>query len=407
MSSLTSVACAASRPARRLCTVLAAGKARRIGLTCLAALALAAQAQAATPAQRADRALDNGLQRLTEMRGGPPGAAAVVQRGGQRRLHVAGTANLRTGRPWRARDYMRVASTSKAFSGAVALSLVSRGALELDDTIGERLPDLPPAWSAVTLRQLLSHTSGLPNYTTNMGFLAHLRSDPHGFLSPRQLIDFVADDRLAFPPGSAYAYSNTDNIVIALMAEAATGRSYDRLLRNRVYRRLGLTRTSLPTGFVLPRPFVHGYDIPSSQPPEDLSTVLSMSGVWASGAIVSTPFELNRFMRAYAGGRLFGAGPRSQQLRFVPGASEPPGPGTNASGLGIFRYRTRCGTVYGHTGHFPGYTQFAAATRSGRRSATVSVNEQLAPPDTGPQVVFRALRRVDALAVCAALARRR
>jgi D-alanyl-D-alanine carboxypeptidase len=387
--------------------VLAAGQARRIGLTCLAALALTAQAQAATPAQRADRALDNALERLTEMRGGPPGAAAVVQRGRQRRLHVAGTANLRTGRPWRARDYMRVASTSKAFSGAVALSLVSRGALELDDTIGERLPDMPPAWSAVTLRQLLRHTSGLLDYTRSMGLAAHLRSDPRGFLSPRQLIDFVAARPLAFPPGSSYEYSNTDNIVVALMAEAATGRSYDRLLRNRIYRRLGLTRTSLPTGFRLPRPFVHGYDPATSQPPEDLSTAFNMSFAWASGAILSTPFELNRFMRAYVAGRLFGAGPRSQQLRFVPGSSEPPGPGKNAAGLGVFRYRTRCGTVYGHTGNFPGYTQFAAATRSGRRSATVSVNEALNRPITGPQAVFRALRRVDAVAVCAALARRR
>jgi D-alanyl-D-alanine carboxypeptidase len=386
--------------------VLAAGKARRIGLACLATLAIATPAQAATPAQRADRALQNALERLTKMRGGPPGAAAVVQRGGKRRLYIAGTANLRNGRPWRARDHMRIASVSKAFSGAVALALVSRDVLELDDTIGQRRPDLPTAWAPVTLRQLLNHTSGLPNYTDTAAFQAQLRSDPHGFLSPGAILGFAAGP-LAFPPGSGYAYSNTDNIVIALMAEAATGRSYERLLREHVFRRLGLTRTSMARGFRLPRPFVHGYDNTPSRPSEDISTVLSMSGVWASGAIVSTPFELNRFIRAYAGGRLFAAGPRSQQLRFVAGASEPPGPGTNAAGLGIFRYRTRCGTVFGHTGNFPGYTQFAAATRNGRRSATVSVNEQLSPPGTGPQVVFRALRRIDALAVCAALARRR
>ena len=385
--------------------MLAAGTARRIGLTCLVAFAFAVpSAQAATHAQRVDRTLQNALERLTEMRGGPPGAAAVVQRGGRRRLYVAGTANLQNRGLWRGQDHMRIASVSKAYSGAVALALVSRGVLALDDTIGERLPNLPAAWAQVTLRQLLNHTSGLPDYTATMALQARLQADPHGFLSPPELIEFVATQPLAFPPGSAYAYSNTDNIVIALMAQAATGRTYERLLQDHVFGRLGLTRTSLPSGFRLPRPFVHGYD---GQPPEDASTVLSMSGVWASGGIVSTPFELNRFIRAYAGGRLFGAGARSQQLRFVPGGSEPPGPGTNAAGLGIFRYRSRCGTVFGHTGNFPGYTQFAAATRNGRRSATVSVNEQLNRPVTGPQVVFRALRRVDALAVCAALARRR
>ena len=79
---------------------------------------------------------------------------------------------------------------------------------------------------------------------------------------------------------------------------------------------------------------------------------------------------------------------------------EPPGPGTTAAGLAIFRYRTRCGTVFGHTGNFFGYTQFAAASRNGRRSATVSVNVQLRDLDGA---VFGALRRAEPLAVCAAL----
>ncbi|MBD0282615.1 MAG: beta-lactamase family protein [Thermoleophilaceae bacterium] len=382
------------------------GKGVGLALVVLAISASAASAQAAAPAQRADRALDAALERLTAMRGGPPGAAAVVQRRQARRLHVAGTANLRTGRRWRAQDHMRLASVTKAYSGAVALALVTRGVLRLDDTIGERLSDLPAAWAPVTLRQLLNHTSGLPNYTASMGFLAQLQANPHGFLSPRQLIDFVADEPLVFPPGSEYAYSNTDNVVVALMAEAATGRAYERELQARVFGPLDLGRTSLPSGFRLPRPFVHGYEVEPPRRPEDISTALSMSGVWASGGMVSTPIELNRFIRAYAGGRLFGPGPRAQQLRFVEGSSEPPGPGINSAGLAIFRYRTRCGTVYGHTGNFPGYTQFAAATRNGRRSATVSVNTQLSP-DAGSPAVFRALRRVDALAVCAALARRR
>ena len=90
-------------------------------------------------------------------------------------------------------------------------------------------------------------------------------------------------------------------------------------------------------------------------------------------------------------------------LGFVPGgASDPPGPGQNSAGLGLFRYETSCGVVYGHTGNFPGYTQFAAASRDGLRSATVSVNLQLRPDLDG--VVFPQLRRTFELAVCAALA---
>jgi hypothetical protein len=76
-------------------------------------------------------------------------------------------------------------------------------------------------------------------------------------------------------------------------------------------------------------------------------------------------------------GRLFGSKTRSKQRKVIEGgSSEPPGPGKNAAGLALFRYRTRCGTVWGHTGNTPGYTQFAAASGDGRRSVTVSVNAQ-------------------------------
>ena len=76
-----------------------------------------------------------------------------------------------SGRARRApRDHMRIASVAKAFSGAVALHLVQEGRLGLDDTIGQRRPDLPRAWAAVTVRQLLNHTSGVPDYTRSAGF---------------------------------------------------------------------------------------------------------------------------------------------------------------------------------------------------------------------------------------------
>jgi D-alanyl-D-alanine carboxypeptidase len=371
----------------------------------LATVAVTAPAAAASPAGKADRALDRALRRLVNMPAGPPGAAVMVQRGGRARFHRAGVAEVRSRRRLRSRQHMRIASVSKAFSGAVALALVDRGFLSLDDTIGKRLPGFPAAWSAVTLRQLLNHTSGLPDYTKDPGFLAFLNANPHAYLAPDQILPFVEDEPLQFPPGSAYAYSNSDNITVGLMAQAATGGSYEGELSVDVFEPLGLRRTSMPAGFRLPRPFIHGYDVQPPTPPQDVSTVLSVATVWASGGIVSTPRDLNRFIRGYVGGKLFGRRTRRRQLRFVAGSSDPPGPGTNAAGLAVFRYRTRCGTVYGHTGSFPGYTQFAAASRSGRRSATVSVNTQL-NPDAGDPAVFRALRRVDELAVCSALARR-
>jgi D-alanyl-D-alanine carboxypeptidase len=116
------------------------------------------------------------------MEGGPPGVIAVIQRGQHREVHTFGVANVRTGRPMRIHDRMRIASAAKAFSGAVALSLVSEGKLSLHDTIGERLPESPEAWSEVTLRQLLNHTSGIPDFSLDPDFqealLASLKTAP-------------------------------------------------------------------------------------------------------------------------------------------------------------------------------------------------------------------------------------
>jgi D-alanyl-D-alanine carboxypeptidase len=352
----------------------------------------------------ADSALDRGLEALVATRGGPPGAISIVQRGDEITVHAAGVARIGAAAPPRATLPMRIASMSKAYNGATALALVDRGVLSLADTIGERLPDLPRTWHAVTLRQLLNHTSGMPDYLETPRAQQAVAASPGRAPSPSRLLDFVADQPLRFAPGSRYKYSNSDNIAVGLMIRAATGRSYERELRRVVLAPLRVNRTALPRGTRLPRRYIHGYEVDPPSPPEDVSRLLAGGWSWASGGIVTTPAELNRFIRGYVGGRLFGARVRAQQLRFVAGgSSEPPGPGANAAGLGLFRYRTSCGTVYGHTGNIFGYTQFAAATLDGTRSATVSVTAQRTPENA--PAVFAKVRRAGELAVCAALAR--
>jgi D-alanyl-D-alanine carboxypeptidase len=362
-------------------------------------------------AKGADAALDRALKELVVMEGGPPGVIAVVQRGQHRKVHTFGVRNIKSGLPMRVDDRMRIASAAKAFSGAVALSLVSKGALSLNDTIGELLSGLPKpppdAWAEVTLRQLLNHTSGLPDILENPDFQEAVGDSPTKAPPPEKLLTYAYDRKppLRFEPGSNYQYSNSDNIAVALMVEAATGTSYEEQLRERVYRPLGLKKTSLPRGPNLRKPFIHGYsNDPSQDPPEDVSEELAAGWSWASGGIVSTPADLNDFIRGYVGGKLFDERTQAKQRRVVEGgSSEPPGPGKNSAGLAIFRYQTRCGTVWGHTGNTPGYTQFAAASADGRRSVAVSINAQHTPVSGSP-VVFEALRRAEKLAVCAALA---
>ncbi len=355
-----------------------------------------------------DAALDRALKDLVAMPGGPPGVIAVVQRGERRDVHAFGVANLKSERPMRVDDRMRIASAAKAFSGAASLSLVSEGTLSLDDTIGERLPGLPDAWSEVKLGQLLGHTSGIPDFSNDPGFRRALFASLTKAPPPEELLSFVEDEDLLFEPGSEYRYSNSDNIAVALMVEAATGRTYEGQLQEQVYGPLGLRKTTLPSGPNLREPFIHGYDNdPSEQPPEDVSELFAAGWAWASGGVVSTPADMNTFIRGYVGGDLFDRRTRSQQRSvFEGGGSEPPGPGKNSAGLALFRYETRCGTVWGHTGNTPGYTQFVAASPNGRRSVVVSINSQLTPT-AGEPGAFDALRRAEGRAVCAALAGKR
>jgi len=375
-------------------------KARRLPLYCLLLVAvLSFPATAAAAARPAD--VQRGLQRLVAAKGGPPGAIATIYRDGHLTVLRAGRADVRRPGAPKPTEHMRIASVAKAFNGAVALHLVDEGRLGLEDTIGHRLTGMPAAWAQVTVRQMLGHTSGLPDYTQSKGFAEQAKKSPRGFVSPQKIIGWVRAEPLEFAPGSDYEYSNTDNIVVGLIVEAVTGRSYADNLQDLVFDPAGLSETSFPTKPALPKPFLHGYVVEAGEPPADVTTFLSPSGAWASGAIVSTPRDLNAFIRADLGLEFFSQAQQQQQMNFVPGGeSSPPGPGQNSAGLALFRYKTKCGTVYGHTGNFPGYVQFAAATPDGTRAVTTSLN---IPAPTGK--LLAQLRRVQETAVCALLSK--
>lgn len=386
------------------------GRLALLSASTLCVLSLTSQANAA-PAATAHAAphagaLHRAIAELVAMPGGPPGVAVVVQRGRARHFYHGGVAII-GGRAPRISDHMRIASVAKAFSGATALVLVDHGVLHLRDTIGRWLPGLPKRWHRVTLREMLQHTSGLPDLFDSSDFVNAFLKSPRNAPRPRKLISLVGDMPLNFPAGTKYQYSNTDNVVVALMIQKATGRSYFHEMQHNVLRPLHLGQTSLPRNTKMPRPYIHGYglDDKTNRPTDDITHDVAAGWAWASGGVVSTPGNLNRFIRGYVSGRLLSAHTRKMWHRmFIPASgSEPSGPGFNSAGLGVFRYQTRCGTVYGHTGNTPGYTQFAASTLDGSRSATVAITVQVTQRSEGQKArVFSALRRVVGLAVCQA-----
>ncbi len=340
------------------------------------------------------------IDRIVADPGGPPGVSVLIDQGARTRFLTAGVADVSTERAPKPSEHVRIASVAKGFNAFIAVSLAEGSqSLSLGETLGASIPGVLPNAEGVTLTQLLQHTSGLPDYIRAPAFIKGFLADPAAYLAPTQLTGFVRDEPLEFTPGTRYHYSDTDNIAAALMEEAAAGRSYTSLLRTEVFGPLGMSGSSLPRTVAMPRPFMHGYDIEPGKRPDDVSELINPAGAWASGGIVSTPADLARFVPAYVPTILRAS--RGLTV-FRPGSSSPPGPGRNSAGLGIFRYRTACGAVYGHTGSFPGYRLFLAGSASGNRSVVFVANSQIVPGQ-GSQQVAAAIRRAQAQAVCQAL----
>jgi len=368
-------------------------------MTIAAALALSACSSSADPgpAKSPDNTdLQAKMTALVETPMGPPGVLTMVKKGDSDPVITSvGTGNTATNEPIAANAVTRIASVSKAFSGAAALVLVREGKLKTTNTIGQTVTGLPKAWKKVTVAQLLQHTSGLPDYIKSDGFIKKFSKDPGQTWTPRELLSFVEDEPVSFAAGSKYEYSDTDNIVVGLIVEAVTGESYEEALQKRVYKPLELAATSLPNTTAMPNPFVRGYDYNDIGEKEDITDLVNPTGAWASGGMISSANDLDSFIRSYASGELIGAAQHNLQFTFIAGESGPPGPGQNRSGLGIFQYTTECGIVYGHTGNYPGYVTFIAATEDGANSTVVIANTQINANSVGDlyprlQAIFEA-----------------
>lgn len=366
----------------------------------LAGLLFAASAPAKFRGAR-DSGLQRALERIVDAPGGPPGVSVLIDRGRHSEYLWAGVADVRSDRPPTPLDHFRIASVAKAFNSYVGVKLIGDGALSFETMLRDLIPEVLPAAESVKLRELLQHTSGIAEYIAAPAFGERLNADPAAYISPLELTDYVREAPLEFAPGSRYHYSDTDNIAAGLIEEAASGLPYEQLLQRRVFGPLQMRNSSLPRTIAMPRPFMHGYDVEPGKPPEDVSELINPAGAWASGGIVSTPLDLARFASRYVP-TVLGA---TQDLEgaFRPGSSSPPGPGRNSAGLGIFRYRTGCGTAYGHTGSFPGYRILLAASPNGKRSVVFVATSQIVPGGQGSPQVATAITEAQARAVCRAL----
>src|ERR671911_52901 len=187
---------------------------------------------------------------------GIPGIAVEIRGPEGSEFLAAGVASVEDERPLTREDRFRIASVTKAFTAAVVMELVEEGTLSLDDTVEDWTPGLLAEGDSITVRQLLAHTSGLPDYTKDKEFLEAFVAGED--LTPQRIVSFVSSETLAFEPGTKYEYSDTDNIVLGMIVEAATRQPYEQELSSRVLEPLGLQATVLPDDPAMPEPHAQG-----------------------------------------------------------------------------------------------------------------------------------------------------
>ena len=327
---------------------------------------------------RSGSAIQQALDDLVAEDGFPGATAAVRGRDGRVRTYTAGVGNLSTGAPVPANGRVRIASNTKMFTATVVLQLVGQGLVDLDAPVERYLPGLVRGHGndgrRITVRMLLQQTSGLPDYDTIVveagGTLADVA---HTYFEPRQLVDAALAERRHFAPGTAWEYSNTNYVLLGLLAERVAGRPIGEQITRGIIAPLQLKDTYWPDlgEQKLRGRHPQGYfaDAPGA-PWQDLTRMDPSLG-WAAGQLVSTPRDLGRFMAALVGGELLAPAQLAEMRDTVAAPGFEPEPGWRY-GLGLAEHDTSCGvTGWGHGGDIQGFESRNLVTDDGRWAVVV------------------------------------
>lgn len=292
-----------------------------------------------------------------------PGIAVAVAVPGEGCwVNVSGFANTAVRLPLTMQDAFPIGSITKTFTATVILQLVQQGKLSLSAPISRWVPYVQHA-HRITIRMLLQMTSGIYD-EPGLRLLKQMLGNPGKAWTPQQVVRLAVAHGPHGPPGRFY-YSNTNYMILGMVAQAVTGQPIQELISTRILRPLHLNHTSFPTAAALPHPVVQGYGMANGQvaavtPAYNSRAPISVAG--AAYAMTSTVGDLRVWVPALATGSLLSAAVQRQRLRLIPasglGSFRPfrGNPGTAALpeqyGLGI----ASVGGLLGHDGSVPGYT---------------------------------------------------
>ena len=210
----------------------------------------------------------------------PSLSLAVVQSGKVVKSKAYGLANLELNVPATTKTVYQLQSITKSFIACATMLLVDDGKLGLDDKITKYLSGLPQAWSDVTVRHLLTHTSGISNFVGDQGSGAAIIAFSQKVSSPEEIIGWAAARPLKFAPGEGWAYSSTGYQLLGMIIEKVSGKPWGTFLHDRIFAPLGMTSTRVYSYYDLIPNRANGYNHFGDVP---------VNGVWMTAAIMESP----------------------------------------------------------------------------------------------------------------------
>ena len=336
------------------------------------ALGAAGGAASAAPSKGEAESLKSRAQGLVGD-GYPAVLAAVSDSKGESAGVAVGKGSLETGQAPPMDGEVRVGSNTKTFVAVVVMQMVQEGKVGLDEPIETYLPGLIKGegvdGSRITVRQLLQHTSGLPEYTDTTPGSGDIFQIKDHYIPPRDLLDTALGKPAAFEPGTQWKYTNTNYVVLGMLVERVSQRPVGEQIDQRIVKKLGLSHTYFPAPGDRSIKGTHpqGYHLSAGGKLEDI-TEMDPAWAWAAGAMVSTPSELNTFFQAVLDGRLLSQASIDEMKKGV-----DTGAGGAVYGLGLIGTPLSCGgTSWGHNGGIHGYRTYDAVGPDGT-AVTVAV----------------------------------
>ena len=256
-------------------------------------------------------------------------SVAVVKNGRTVLAKGYGFADLENDVPATPETVYRIGSITKQFTSAAIMRLVEQGKLSLDDTLQKFLPNFPTQGNRVTVRHLLTHTSGIKSYTSLGAKWARvIRLD----LAPDSVVALFANEPFDFKPGDAWRYDNSGYFLLGMIIEKLSGKPYGQYLKDEFFTPLGLGSTIYCDQAPLIRHRAQGY---ATRPGGELINAepLSMTQPYAAGSLCSTVNDLVAWTLALSSGKV--VSPASYKLMTTPGTLNDGKPLTYGFGLGV------------------------------------------------------------------------